>query len=61
MGPLLSQELGQGPWLGGQDFTAMDIVLGYPMEVNLPISPCHVFSSVCFQQEGLVGGGTAQP
>ena len=49
MGPLLCQELGQGPWLGGQAFTAMDIVLGYNMEVDKAISLCNVCFSGCFQ------------
>jgi len=32
VGPIIAAELGSGPWLAGESFTVMDIVLGYNME-----------------------------
>ena len=31
VGPLLATELGEGPWLFGQNFTALDVVFGFNM------------------------------
>ena len=31
VGPLLAKELGHGPWMFGQQFTALDVVFGYNM------------------------------
>ena len=33
VGPLLRSELGDGPYMAGSEFTALDIVFGYNMEV----------------------------
>ena len=33
VGPLLKSELGDGPYMAGSKFTALDIVFGYNMEV----------------------------
>ena len=32
VGPLLTRELSAGPWMGGETFTALDVVLGYNMK-----------------------------
>ena len=32
VGPLLAKELGSGPWLFGNQFTALDVVFGYNMQ-----------------------------
>ena len=32
VGPILADELGEGPWLFGQQFTALDVVFGYNMQ-----------------------------
>ena len=43
VGPLLKSELGEGPYMAGNSFTALDIVFGYNMEVLYP-SPLNSLS-----------------
>ena len=38
MGPLLRSELGNGPYMAGSEFTALDIVFGYNMEVIIKLT-----------------------
>jgi len=32
VGPILAAELGKGPWMYGETFTALDVVFGYNMQ-----------------------------
>ena len=48
MGPLLKSELGDGPYMAGSKFTALDIVFGYNMEVLYP-SPLNSLSGASTQ------------